>query len=179
MSDKDMKNLVAKVAELDKIGVTKAKITKQYSAQEKEVRDCLKELARKYPLGTKFRVGKKLFFYGYSYSDRIDTKKWLELYESKQINREQFLAALSVTKGEAKYSVGDDVVNRISVSTKSKKSDLKTETFKKPYTTISDIIIPDKKANIKGKTSATRESIVMGRPKIIFSKKRKLRVRIG
>lgn len=49
-------------------------------------------------------------------STEIDAEQWVALWQARKITREQFVAAISVGKTEAKKALGDDHVARISVT---------------------------------------------------------------
>ncbi|MET4190643.1 MULTISPECIES: hypothetical protein [unclassified Bradyrhizobium] len=67
-----------------------------------------------YPAKTKIVIDGSEFMWAVSESERIDPRKWYQLWQSKEITETQYFDALRVGKEDAKLAIGEDQVATIS-----------------------------------------------------------------
>lgn len=109
----------------------------------------------------KVRVDSTVYYYGTHSSDKIITEEWLKLYEDKLITREQFLAALSVSKTEANKSAGQDVILRITKTVVGTEFDIRSEKSSNTEEG-TELILPAKKPNVAPRKLGVKTKVVGG-----------------
>ena len=94
------------------------------------------------PAGTKLQLDGAEYTVGPTTSMIITADKWYALWQEGTIDTDQFLAALSVGKGEAERILGVDQVESFSVKRVGDGSDLRTKSLGSGHSGM-DVVVPD------------------------------------
>lgn len=149
-------------------------LNKQKTQAKRIIQEIITE--NQLPADTVFRVDGIDYKYDIATSEKLDPRKWYQMWIDQEITDDQYFDALDVRKEDAKQAIGDDQVISITIVRPGKDMDVRRNEKNQDGTEGIDIVVPEVKPVAKAKGIVPRLQATTSQPAV---RKLKLPVKVG